>query len=172
MLCFNNIYFLVFGAGFWFETHMFTYSNWANHDLFVNALTDATARRKVMIDEKVSATLIEKEMGNFWVMTLFHLYHMGNKTKLQQFAFTMFLDSRGLSDSGRDVLSKLDICMSHGAFLSYRDECLRGAEEEQRSRLNLHNLCFHMCQYVISFRVGGMCDMTACNVGKVAKMFT
>ena len=122
----------MFGAGVCFETHMFMHSSWTNHDLFMNAVREAAGMRKEMINASVAATLIEKEMGNFWLTILFHLNHMGNKAKKEQFALTMFLDSRGLSDNGRDVLSKLDICLSHGSFLSYRDECLRGAEDEIR----------------------------------------
>ena len=118
-----------------------------------------------MIDSATSAVLIAKEMGNFWATTLLHLYHMGNKVKLQQFALTMFLDSRGLSDNGRDVLSKLDICLSHGGFLSYRDECLNGAEDDIRyipKSANLHMIYIYIPMRFLLFVYVPECHCGAC----------
>ena len=93
----------------------------------------ASHRMKEGTHEKLSADsseeIILREKKHFWFRTFSALNHMTNVAKRQQFELSLVLDSRGLSDTGRDLLSKFDMGVSHGAFFEYRRDYLAKADQ-------------------------------------------
>ena len=93
----------------------------------------AAHRMKEGKQEKLSADsseeIILREKKHFWFRTFSALNHMTNVAKRQQFELSLVLDSRGLSDTGRDWLSQFDMGVSHGAFLEYRRDYLAKADQ-------------------------------------------
>jgi hypothetical protein len=84
------------------------------------------------ISTRDSHALIEMEKVNFFIMTLFHLNHMGNSVKHNMFEITFFLDQRGLSDTGRDFMGKLDIGLSSTTYREYLTNHAEEVLNEQR----------------------------------------
>ena len=79
------------------------------------------------LSDDSSEEIILREKKHFWFRTFSAL--MTNVAKRQQFELSLVLDSRGLSDTGRDLLSKFDMGVSHGAFLEYRRDYLAKADQ-------------------------------------------
>ena len=120
---------LAAGAGLLFEAHVVMFGSYATDRLY----RSASHRMKEGKQEKLSADsseeIILREKKHFWFRTFSALNHMTNVAKRQQFELSLVLDSRGLSDTGRDLLSKFDMGVSHGAFLEYRRDYLAKADQ-------------------------------------------
>jgi hypothetical protein len=95
-------------------------------------------RREMFLAGRVAFTvndvneLKESEKNSFWFLTFFHLNHMGNTAKRQQFELAYMLDGKGLSDTGRNILATLDIGVGKGTFDDYKTAYLNQAESETR----------------------------------------
>lgn len=101
----------------------------ANRELNKAVHSAKLQHRRSLLPDEVD-TLVDHEKNYFWVSLFQHLNHMSNYAKKQQFELALVLDGRGLSDTGRDVLSKMDICVSHGTFHAYKAEYVFQAQEE------------------------------------------
>jgi hypothetical protein len=85
------------------------------------------AGREHLLHEQVEE-LVDQEKNFFCLILFQHINHIGNAAKRQRFEVALVLDGKGLSDTGRDILSKMDVCLSHGAFLDYKERYIYAAE--------------------------------------------
>ena len=127
-LFFDRVIFLVPGCGWLFEVWLRTFSSWTGWKTFSKYAKRAAQSEHKSLERDEVDELVEHEKNYFWVSYFQHLNHMSNYGKLQQFEMALVLDGKGLSDTGRDILSKLDVCVSHGTFLNYKGSYIRDAQ--------------------------------------------
>jgi len=105
------------------------YGSYATDRLYRSASRKLKEEKREKISDEESEKIITREKKHFWFRTFGALNHMTNVAKRQQFELSLVLDSRGLSDTGRDLLSKFDMEVSHGTFIEYRREYVAKADQ-------------------------------------------
>ena len=108
------------------------FGSYATDRLYRQAVRVAKDQKMENLTENFSEALPRREKKHFWFRTFNALNHMSNVAKTQQFELSLVLDSRGLSDTGRDLLSKFDMGVSHGTFLEYRRKYLEKADKHAK----------------------------------------
>ena len=116
------------GYGSVFEVYVVTFSCFVSFRSLRTYLDNArNAGRAHFLPDEVD-DLVDQEKNFFWLNLFQHINHMGNAGKRQQFELALMMDGRGLSDTGRDILAKMDVCVSHGTFLEYKAQYINAAD--------------------------------------------
>lgn len=97
----------------------------------------STERKEARNEEKAPALIpvhiVEEhskaDLTVFSGLTLLLINNISTKLKHQMFNLTLFMQSRGLSKTGRQVLSSLGFCSSQSSFYREREIECRYAEE-------------------------------------------
>lgn len=129
---------LVQGRGLWFETFMLVFSSYQCHRDLVSAMVAEKKRATEATDEchplpsEIYEPIVQRDIGTFTGLSLLLCNNVSQSLTPQMFKFTMFLQSRGLSNNGRNVLARFGICMAKTTFIRKREEELKFAEEASR----------------------------------------